>query len=86
MSDRILVLAGTPQQFTNFAHAFGDRFVEIQSEQTLCDWKGEERPLVMLVGTWAMNPLRERVMDWAQEKDRDGRPRGRCFVMLGRPK
>lgn len=86
MSDRILVLAGTSQQFANFQHAFGDRFTEITSEEDLKHWRGEDRPLVMLIGTWVMNPLRERVMSWAQQLDRDSRPRGQCFVMLGRPK
>lgn len=86
MSDRILVLPGTPQQFVNFTHVFGDRFVEVTDEQVLNNWKGETRPLVLLIGTWVVNPLRERVMDWVQEKGRDGRPRGQCFVMLGRAK
>lgn len=86
MTDRILVLAGTHAQFNNFAHAFGDRFVEITGDDTLESWRGDDRPLVLLVGTWVMNPLRERVMGWAQQLDRDSRPRGQTFVMLGRGK
>ena len=82
---RILVLAGTPQQFTNFTFVFGDQFTAIQSEEDLDAAGRRGRPLILLVGTWVNNPLRDVVLNWARSTDRDGRPRGQCFALFGRP-
>lgn len=82
---RVLVLAGTPQQFTNFSFVFGDKFTEIREEKDLDEAARDGRPLILLVGTWVNNPLRDHVLSWAKETDRDGRPRGQCFALFGRP-
>lgn len=82
---RILVLAGTPQQYQNFRFVFGDNFREVLHEQDLDEAAAEGRPLILLVGTWVNNPLRDHVLEWAKSTDRDGRPRGQCFALFGRP-
>lgn len=81
----ILVLAGTPQQYQNFRFVFGDKFREILHEQDLDEAATTGRPLILLVGTWVNNPLRDRVLGWAKSTDKDGRPRGQCFCLFGRP-
>jgi hypothetical protein len=82
---RILVLAGTPQQFTNFSFVFGDKFTEVKAAEDLDAAAREGRPLILLVGTWVNNPLRDFVLEWAKSTDKDGRPRGQCFCLFGRP-
>lgn len=82
---RILVLAGTPQQYQNFRFVFGDKFREILHEQDLDEAAATGRPLILLVGTWVNHPLRDRILEWAKSTDKDGRPRGQCFCLFGRP-
>lgn len=79
----ILVLAGTPQQYQNFRHAFGDNFREVLHVQDLREAAARARPVVLLIGTWYQNPLRDEVLGWCASKDADGRPRGQAFAKMG---
>ena len=56
-----------------------------REEQDLDAAAREGRPLILLVGTWVNHPLRDRVLEWAKSTDKDGRPRGQCFCLFGRP-
>lgn len=80
---RPFVLTGNPTQFVNFCHVFGEEFTRLESVEQLQSIGS--RPLVLLVGTWAMNPLHEPVLDWLRKTDKDRRPNGQAFAMLGRP-
>lgn len=77
----IHVLPGTPQQFTNFIHVFGEGLEEVKSLDQLRQFKG--RPLVLLIGTWYQNPLRDEVLNWCKSTDSEGRPRGQAFAKMG---
>lgn len=77
----IYVLAGTPQQFVNFVHVFGEGLEEVKSVDQLRQFYG--RPLVLLIGTWYQNPLRDEVLNWLRSTDSQGRPRGQAFAKMG---
>lgn len=79
----ILVLAGTPQQFINFRHVFGGDYREVLHVHDLEEAAAKSRPLVLLIGTWYHNPLRDEVLTWLTSKDKEGRPRGQAFAKFG---
>lgn len=85
----IFVLAGTHTQFVNFSHAFGPGYVEIEDKMSMLPEMRMAaeggRVMVLLVGTWTLHPLRDAVLSFVDDQDRQGRPRGQCFAMLGRP-
>lgn len=79
------VFAGSPAQFVNFCHAFGNEFNECKSVQDLQRASVDGRVMVILIGSWSSNPAYVAILDWLRDVDGDGRPNGQAFAMLGRP-